>query len=166
MKSIVVFLCLVGCARVEFRRATGPNDVGLHYYRPAPYLTVARQAIGGCSAQVIWLPDYTQEFVAIPHAGLGTLDFKPTLQDGWNLVSMESSTSPQIAEILTGLGGIAGAVIPLVGTRAAISGTPLAPGLYKLNLQAPVQASTSAVAPALTPVFADVSPCQGVAVHE
>jgi len=116
------------------------NTEGLRFYRPAPYLQVSEAAdttdggskSGGAQAtrlqfSIVWLPDYKQEYIVQSHPGFGSVTFKRTLADGWNLTGMEASMDSKTAEILTALAGL----LPKA-TRAQPTGGPC-PGLYRLE---------------------------------
>jgi hypothetical protein len=62
------------------------------------------------------------------------VSMKPTLENGWNLTGLETTSDPKTAEIITALMGaaklgVAGAAVPPGGTPV---NTSLAPGLYPL----------------------------------
>ena len=135
-----IVLPLVSCAEVTIRKAT-ENAEGLRFYRPAPYLQVSEAAdttdggskSGGAQAtrlqfSIVWLPDYKQEYIVQSRPGFGSVTFKPTLADGWNLTGMEASMDSKTAEILTALAGL----LPKATGRAKPTGGPC-PGLYRLE---------------------------------
>lgn len=131
---------------------------GLRFNRPAPFLWVTTDEKGACVPQVVWMPDPLQEYVITTSAGIGSVEFSPTLENGWNLNGFESDIESKTAENLTALSGLIGSVgnLPL---RAAVQNPRThnvkelpqrtseqylsmankedigyGPGLYKLNL--------------------------------
>jgi len=152
MRYLSLVLLLISCASVEFKKA-GPNDPGLHYNRPAPYMQVSKGPIG-CSSTIVWLPDQSQEYVAVIHGGLfGTVSFKPTLENGWNLTSIDTNIqNNQAATVISGLSSVATGIFAskmLVRTNAQ---PVMHPGLYRLDLSANSQSP-------LTAVFSDTDDC-------
>jgi hypothetical protein len=136
----ILALCLAagGCAGLEIKAASGPTADGLHFYRPAPYLTVS-PATGGCTIAVEFLPDYSVDYVIVPHGGVGTVTFNPTLDSGGNLTSLTGTVDSQTSELVTALGSVITAVAPLASHATRQSAAPASPswahpGLYKLNL--------------------------------
>ena len=163
----VLVLCVIfgcnGCAHLTFEteavrqeswfdRWFVEKDDGIHYYRPKPYLLVTesiteKPAAGGaaggktesCVADVKYLPDYTQEYVIIPHYWLGSVALKPTLTDGWNLTNFDSTVDTKIPETITAFANLAKAAAPggvgALGTEVQIQNPTLgnvSPGLYAI----------------------------------
>jgi len=66
------------------------------------------------SVQIVWLPDYSQEYQIIAKPGIGSVTFNPSLKDGWNLSSLSATVDTKTAEILTAVGGLitAAAAVP------------------------------------------------------
>ncbi len=131
MRAATTLLCsLLACSSIEVK-PVGPQNkdaTGLRFYRPWPYLWVTSGANGACAVQVVYLPRTDQEYVVRATAGLGSVSFKPVLADGWNLTSLDGQVDSKAAEVLTGLGGIAGALAAKkVGVREAAG---VAVGLY------------------------------------
>ena len=82
--------------------------------------------------KIIWLPDLSQEYAIQINSGLGNIEFKPDLQEGWKLVGFEVKLDPktkEIIEAITGLLAKAATAIP------AIKAPPGAPqtGIYRLD---------------------------------
>jgi hypothetical protein len=136
--SMATVVVAGGCARVSVTRLTDGRDTqteGLRFYRPYPYLQVSeakgdQAGKGVLEYKVIWLPDLSQEYVMQVRAGLGNAEFKPTLQDGWNLVAMDAKVDSKTAEIIQAAGGLIekGAKL-FTGTKAPTA--PVAPGIYR-----------------------------------
>jgi hypothetical protein len=161
--ALTVVLGCNGCAHLTFETETVRQEPwydrwfveksdGIHYYRPKPYLLVTesiteKPATGGasagktesCVADVKYLPDYTQEYVIIPHYWLGSVALKPTLADGWNLTNFDSTVDTKIPETITAVANLAKAAAPggigALGTEVQIQGPPqgnVSPGLYAI----------------------------------
>jgi hypothetical protein len=61
--------------------------------------------------KLVYLPDKSRPMAMNESTGLfGSSSMKPTLQDGWMLTSLDTSADSKMAETLTALGSIAGAV--------------------------------------------------------
>jgi hypothetical protein len=112
-----LILALAGCAGITVERQTDKNsgDDGIRFYRPAPYLfqTATKD---GCSTAIIYLPDMSQEWIAVIHRGLGSAKSSLDLQDGWNLTSLNAESDSKIPETITALAGVAKLAIPGAAT--------------------------------------------------
>ncbi|HYV65478.1 MAG TPA: hypothetical protein VE964_04495 [Myxococcales bacterium] len=131
--TALVVAVMGGCARLEIKPAADANTEGLHFYRPAPYVVISN-GDKGCQINVIYLPNPDQEFVIVPHAGLGSVAFKPTLQDGWNLTAIDSTVDSKGVDLLNAIASF----IPGAGKAAggAPEAAPTCPiGLYRLSMQ-------------------------------
>jgi hypothetical protein len=101
-----------GCAQVQVTRLAKDTDYkdGVRFYRPRPYLwvTVAKEEATGdlLKATIIWLPDYSQEYVATWRTGLGAVNAQLTLQDGWNLIGLTGQADSKTADIITAMSGL------------------------------------------------------------
>lgn len=153
--TLIVLLGIFSCASVEFRRVKDDkNDEGLRFYRPWPYLWIGVNEKNQCVPVIIYLPDKDENYTMIPHPGLGTASFKPTLQNGWNLTAFDSTIDSKVPETLTSIAGLVGAVggvmlgkLPTAVSKppaAAIEAAPpvpapkitnLSPGLYKFGCE-------------------------------
>ena len=105
--ALILFFSF-GCSHLDIHKVDNtknPGENGLRFYRPRPYLLVT---LGdkGCTPAIEYLPDYSQEYILHPHYGLGSLSFKPTLENGWNLTAFDSSADMKIPETLNALAGI------------------------------------------------------------
>jgi hypothetical protein len=132
---------------------------GVLFYRPRPYLMVTEapppkdsQPLGGApiarldmnsqdkptqpeaqqlSVQIVWLPDYSQEFEIRAHPGLGSVTMNPTLKDGWNLAGLSATMDSKTAELITAATGLAKA-FPM-GPLKSGAQKPYCAGLYPLK---------------------------------
>lgn len=132
---ITCALCLSACANIEFQKITDANRNsarGVRYWRPAPYLVVSAGPNQTCFGTIIYLPDPSEEYVMTPTPGFGTVAFKPSLADGWNLTSVDASIDSKAAE---GFGVLGTAVPALVqGARQPMPDTALNPGMYRIRM--------------------------------
>lgn len=126
---IVVIFLIVSCSRVDIVQINPekPYQNGIKFYRPHPYLWVTRGDKGEMQGSIIWLPNIKEEYVIKVKPGLGSVDLKFTLENGWNLTqfgeTMDSKT-PELIEALTGsLSGIS-EMLEIVTPKG------LLPGLY------------------------------------
>lgn len=134
--------------------ATGEKTTGVLFYRPRPYLMVTEAAPAKdqtdskpdptkpaepkpaeptpqvLSVQIIWLPDYSQEYEIQAHPGLGSVTMNPTLKDGWNLTGLSATADSKTAELITAATGLIGAVPKFHAATAKEK--PICPGLYPL----------------------------------
>lgn len=130
-------IVITGCAYAEVRPSRTTDEKGIRFYRPWPYLWVMRAKEGnGCTLSVQYLPGTSQEYINIPHPGIGSLQANPTLEQGWNLVAMNIAADSKVAELVTVLAGMTGtianaAIMPL----APQPKTEFGPGLYRLEFR-------------------------------
>lgn len=136
MRSFVglIALCMLfgsmACApRVRVRSNPTPHDTGIRYYRPKPYLLVtpAGQTLLSDSGKPIrevideryvqielqYLPDFSEEYSIDVRSGFGIADVSITLEDGWNLTSINQKLDSQtdenvraMAEVVRGAAGL------------------------------------------------------------
>jgi hypothetical protein len=156
---------------------------GVLFYRPRPYLMVTevppskeQQAPGGSaslhldmghqdmatqvppqqlSVQIVWLPDYSEEFEIQAHPGLGSVTMNPTLKDGWSLAGLNATIDSKTAELITAAAGLAKA-FPLAELRAGAQ-KQYCTGLYPINVDRSTGLITGVAAPVV--VFGDRSQC-------
>ncbi len=95
-KTIVICLfagTLAGCSSANVTRNPGPDDNGIRYYRPKPYLLVTPADATGrmVKLEVKYLPDYNEEYSIHPK---GRKPPAVALKDGWNLVAVGGPPPP------------------------------------------------------------------------
>ncbi len=78
-------------------------------------------------AKIVFLPDYSQEFVVQWKSGLGSASPSFTLTDGWNLTAFDSTVDSKAAELVTSVGTVAAAGLLAGSTNFQ------GPGLYQLD---------------------------------
>ncbi len=128
-------LLFVGCApRVTVKPNPGPNTKGIRYYRPKPYLLLTpfehaktdsteegtTTTITGLSSEHVkinleWLPDFAEEYAIQVQPGVGTVNSKVTLENGWNLTQIDTEIDYQLDELIEAIGSAAGELAPLAG---------------------------------------------------
>jgi hypothetical protein len=119
-----------GCASVGVTRLSKDSEYreGVRFYRPQPYLLVSAKG-SDRPAQIVWLPKKDEEYVVKVKSGLGAVDAKFALQDGWNLTELGESRKPETADLI-------GAAVGLAKTAEAFAippGGEIAPGLYAIE---------------------------------
>lgn len=125
-------LILSGCAYAEVRPLKKDTDVeGIRFYRPWPYLWVMLEKEGGCKFTVEYLPDTSQEYIIIPHTGVGSLKVAPQLTQGWNLTAFDATADSKVAELVSSIAGLAGNIASAAIKPAVATG--LGPGLYRFE---------------------------------
>ena len=128
---VMVILTIAGCANIDIQRVTTANEGTVHgvrYWRPAPYLSVTGNKDGLCVAKLIYLPNMKEEFVITPTGGFGSITFKPTLSDGWNLTALEATVDSK-----TSATDFLGAIAKMPGlTKDLREGPSMKPGIYKI----------------------------------
>jgi hypothetical protein len=108
------------------------------------------------NVQIIWLPDYSQEYEILAHPGLGSVTMNPTLKDGWNLAGLSATVDSKTAELITAAAGLAvKAFAPLAET-----GGPRAycTGLYPIEVDRTTGLITGVGAPVV--VFENRGGCE------
>ncbi|TWU37005.1 hypothetical protein [Novipirellula artificiosorum] len=119
-----LFLAMGCTPRVIVRAHPAPNDNGIRYYRPKPYLKVepAEVAVdknqttlvpGMVRISLAYLPDFSEEYAIDVRPGLGTASVGIQLEDGWNLTEISQDLDSQtdenlraIGSVLTGIGDV------------------------------------------------------------
>ena len=98
MTHKIVTLCvfaalLAGCSSANVTKNPGPDDNGIRYYRPKPYLLVTPADATGrmVKLEVLQLQDYSEEYSIHPK---GRKPPAVALKDGWNLVAVGGPAPP------------------------------------------------------------------------
>lgn len=88
--------------------------------------------------RIEYLPDYSEEYSIRMKPGLGTTKLTVNLQNGWNLVSVNTETDQQYAAIISSLAQLAGAAGGLVGGKKSATASERAyggiPGLAECDV--------------------------------
>ncbi len=141
-----IFTAQTGCASIQIKPVTYQDSEtqGLRFYQPRPYLLITLDQAKGCAAQVIYLPDFSRGYAVTTSAGLGSVSFKPTLQNGWMLAGFDSKVQSETAQNLSALTGALaeaakfGTLREFVSPPSNIGGQQagkeaMGPGLYRFN---------------------------------
>lgn len=137
--AIGMMLCFgLGCApRLRVLANPKPQDPGIRYYRPKPYLLISNvaQVVPGdtnksikavlderyVQIQLQYLPDFSEEYAIDVRSGLGYADVGITLQDGWNLTAINQKLDSQTDENLKAMADILGGVADIGGAGSRVS---------------------------------------------
>ena len=135
---IYFHISLVACTSLTIVPTSTPKDLkteGLRYYRPYPYLQISEMKAEESQTQklqfkILWLPDLSQEYAIQVRPGFGSIDFKPTLEDGWNLVSLDAKLDSKTKEIIEATSGLIekGAKVFSLSKSSTV---PIKPGIYR-----------------------------------
>ena len=104
--TVLIFL-MVSCASVEITRITpeNPYKEGIRFYRPYPYLWVTKDKDGNLQGTIYYLPNKNEEYAIKVKSGVGSVDTKFTLENGWNLIQFGETRDSKTAEMITALTG-------------------------------------------------------------
>ena len=72
--------------------------------------------------KLIYLPDYSRPFSVSIWSGIGSVQMKVALQDGWMLTSLDGSADSKVSETLTALASIASSIAGATSGGAAAGG--------------------------------------------
>lgn len=130
MAAIAVLAVPTACTpRVRVVANPTPHQKGIRYYRPKPYLLVssgiAEVTVSDkekttttrmvpdpkvVNIQLVYMPDFEEEYAIDVRTGFGTADVSITLEDGWNLTSINQNLDSQTDENLKGVAELLGAI--------------------------------------------------------
>lgn len=114
--SLVLVVMLAGCPSTKVVKNPGPEDTGIRYYRPKPYLMISPGAEPGLvTISMQQLPDYCEEYSIHIKSGLGINNTNVTLEDGWNLIGLQVNIDSQADELIGAIANAATAVGSLKG---------------------------------------------------
>lgn len=131
---VLCLLCLLaasGCTpRVIVRAHPQPNDPGIRFYRPKPYLKVepAEVAIDKNQTSIVpglvrislaYLPDFSEEYSIDVRSGLGIANVGIKLQDGWNLTEISQELDSQTDENTKAFASLLSAVGDVIPTSSS-----------------------------------------------
>lgn len=89
MKRVLVWCTLLamvlGCSYAKIEKVTDETDHGLRFYRPHPYVLLYEKDNSKYVAEIVWLPDKSEEYVIRPRMWFSKLEYEATLEHGWNL---------------------------------------------------------------------------------
>lgn len=126
---MVVIFVTAGCARVEVTNISSdhPYREGIRFYRPYPYLWVTKDKGGDLKGTIHWLPNKNEEYVIKVKSGIGSVDTKFTLENGWNLTEFGETRDSKTSEMMEALSGSLKEVTEILKTPR---NGELHPGLY------------------------------------
>ena len=123
---------LIGCTpRTRIIPHPGPNEEGLRFYRPKPYLLVAPEGDGSgrrVRISLEYLPDFAEEYAVQIRSGLGINATSVQLEDGWNLVALDEQLDAQVDEQIRAFADLiqaAGKLVPTSGTPETTAKTQI-----------------------------------------
>src|SRR5207249_10507047 len=150
LTTVLALFCIIGslgCASVIVRKVpvTNPVDIeGLRFYRPTPYLLVSEVAseskestatrasqANSLQFSIVWMPDLSEEYVIRAKPGLGSIEYSPTLENGWNLTGLNAKADSKAAELLTAVAGL----IPKAAPGRPEQAPALKPGMYPFEFE-------------------------------
>lgn len=116
----------------EFETSAGERPPAVR--KATTISTTGSTAEVGYQAQLVMLPDYTQEYAIQWKSGLGSASTSATLQEGWNLTALTVNSDSQIDEMIT---SVATPVATVAAAAAGIEADPefQGPGLYRLRAE-------------------------------
>lgn len=104
--TILLFF-ISGCAGVRIVKITpqNPYEEGIRFYGPHPYLWVTKDTSGSLQASIVWLPNKNEQYAIKVKSGIGSVDTKFTLENGWNLTQFGETRDSKTPELITALTG-------------------------------------------------------------
>jgi len=142
LRTLLVVVCITvvaGCIpTVRVTKNPGDCDKGVRYYRPKPYLMVTAagqtQTTGGTTTvtptdqyvnlDIKYLPDFSEEYTINVNPGLGVANVTISLQDGWNLTSINQNLDSKFADNLNAVANVLGKVAPGGLVKTSDEGPP------------------------------------------
>jgi hypothetical protein len=126
--TILLFF-ISGCAGVRIVKITpqNPYEEGIRFYAPHPYLWVTKDTSGNLQASIVWLPNKSEEYAIRVKSGIGAIDTKFTLENGWNLTQFGETMDSKTPELITAL---TGSLKDIKGIFEKVSEEELHVGLY------------------------------------
>jgi hypothetical protein len=134
---LIFFIFIPDCAGVRIVKITpqNPYEKGIRFYSPYPYLWVTKDTSGNLQASIIWLPNKNEQYAIKIKSGIGSVDTKFTLENGWNLTQFGETRDSKTVEMISALTGFLEALKrPAVKVKPEEAPPPeeFRPCLYKL----------------------------------
>ncbi len=125
----LVIFSIVCCSRVHIVKVDPetPYEEGIKFYRPHPYLWITKGDKGELKGSIIWLPNMKEEYAIKVKPGLGSIDVKFTLENGWNLTQFGETMDSKTPELIEALTGSLSGIKDILET---VTEKELKPGLY------------------------------------
>ncbi len=94
--------------------------------------TTSVRPLGGprYTAQIVMLPDYSQEYIVQWKAGIGSVKPSVSLADGWNLSSFGAEVDSKVSDTIGAVASLGGTVADAVD----FMGQDFKPGLYRIEI--------------------------------
>jgi len=126
---LIFFIFIPDCAGVRIIKITheNPHEEGIRFYAPHPYLWVTEDTSGSLQATIVWLPNKSEEYAIRVKSGIGSVDTKFTLENGWNLTQFGQTMDSKTPELITAL---TGSLKDIKGIFEKVSEEELHVGLY------------------------------------
>lgn len=145
---VLLFIFTTSCAEVEIRPlkieermidgmkgAKYDETKGVRFFQPWPYLAITAGDKGGCKMDVVYLPQLEQEYIIIPHTGIGTVTMAPTLTNGWALTSLNTVADSKASEMVNAIGNLTGNAAKASGKNVLAkpeNENEYGPGIYRI----------------------------------
>ena len=120
--GMCLLLLVTGCMpRTVVRQNPGPDDRGVRYYRPKPYLLVQPTPVNEDAAvrhdkyvqiSLDYLPDFSEEYSIDVRTGLGRNKTSLKLTDGWNLTEINQELDSNFDENVKAIGDLLKSAAP------------------------------------------------------
>ena len=126
VRAAVLLVALVSSAclgpKLEARRIQSDEQEGMPYYLPRPYLIVSKnfnpvQTTGKATTaskpdageavhayQIVYLPDRCNQYGLTVSRGIGTLESRIELEDGWKFTGLTLETDSKTPETIAAIG--------------------------------------------------------------
>jgi len=113
---VLCFFLALGCANFRVQPAESPQDGGLHFFLPKPYILVwweRATVVRGTAListlrphfEVLYLPDQSQRYTISQYVFLAKGDFSYQLKDGWLLTEVNGRFGTEAPwEAVSGMG--------------------------------------------------------------
>ena len=144
---VLLFIFANSCAHVEVRPlkqeermingvkgAKYEETDGVRFFQPWPYLAITAADKGGCKLDIVYLPQLEQEYILIPHTGIGAVTMAPTLANGWSLTALNTVADSKASEMVNAIGNLTGNAAKAAGKNAIAqpqNTNEHGPGIYR-----------------------------------
>ncbi len=131
---------LTSCASVTATKTSRDDFTisGIRYYLPRPYILVTssttmveKAATSVVRYEIIWLPDYSQQYAISVNSGLGKTTTNLTFENGWQFNKLDSTTDT--TTVTDSIKALITEVSNLLTTNKGLSNSNVLDGLYRIN---------------------------------